>query len=328
VSVCDTGVGISKQNIGKLFNKFIQVGRTNGPGEKGTGLGLAICKGLVDLHGGRIWVESAPGKGSKFHFVIPRVSYEEVFREYVKSGITESQDKEKPFSILVSRIDNFAELKKKYGMVKPYALLSEMAGAIKNSLRRASDVALKNSGECAALLPETNKHGVVAVEQRARKALAKLLLSKQMEKEVQVSFGNSTYPEDALERIEMIARARASFEGMYFGSERRKDARVYTRLHIELAPRGAASKKGRAQSVNISRGGLCVFSNTALPVGAKIDMDIRLPQRGDLITATASVIWVKKVDNVAGFRYKIGVKYDSIDSGRLNEVMNFVSGLV
>jgi len=328
ISVCDTGVGISKQNTRKLFNKFIQVGRTSGPGEKGTGLGLAICKGLVELHGGRIWVESTLGKGSKFHFIIPRVSYEEVFREYVKNDIRESQDKEKSFSIMVSRIDNFADLKKKYGMVKPYLLLGDMMEVIKGNLRRVTDVAIRDSGECAVLLSETNKHGVVLVEQRTREALAKLLVSKQMDKEVQVSFGNSTYPEDALEHIEMIARARASFEGLYFGSERRKTRRVYTKLHIELTPPDNKRKKDKAQSINISRGGLCVFSSVNLPIGTKIDIDIKLPQNTNSISAAAKVVWVKKVNNIAGFKYKVGLKYENIDRDKLNEVMSFVSGLV
>lgn len=328
ISVCDTGVGISKQNMEKLFNKFVQVSRTPGPGEKGTGLGLAICKGLVELHGGRTWVESALGKGSKFHFIIPRVSYEEIFREYVKNNIRESQDKEKPFSIMVSRIDNFADLKKKYGMVKPYLLLGDMVDVIKGNLRRVTDVAIRDSGECAVVLSETNKHGVVSVEQRTREALAKLLVSKQMDKEVQVSFGNSTYPEDALEHIEMIARARASFEGLYFGSERRKARRVYTKLHIELAPPKSRRKKDKAQSINISRGGLCVFSNVNLPIGTNIDIDIKLPQSPNSINAAAKVVWVKKITNITGFKYKVGLKYENIDRDKLNEVMSFVSGMV
>ncbi len=329
VSVCDTGVGISKQNIGRLFNKFVQVGRTYGPGEKGTGLGLAICKGMVESHGGRIWAESELRRGSKFHFTIPKVSYEEVVRGYVKDGIKESQDKEKPFSILVSRIDNFAELKKKYGMVKPHLLLAGMAEIIKNNLRRVTDMAIRNSGECAVLLSETNKQGVVSVEQRAREALAKFLISKQMDKEVRISFGNSTYPEDALEHIEMIARARASFEGLYFGNERRKNGRVYTKLRVELAsPDDGLRKKDKAQSINISRGGLCLFSNVNLPIGTKIDIDVKLPQSADLINAAAKVVWVKKVSNITGFKYKVGLKYEKIDRNKLNKMMSFGSGLV
>jgi len=70
-SVIDTGIGIAEENIPKLFSKFQQVGRVDGPGYKGTGLGLAICKGLVEKHGGKIWAESRIGQGSAFRFIIP-----------------------------------------------------------------------------------------------------------------------------------------------------------------------------------------------------------------------------------------------------------------
>jgi len=74
VSVSDTGVGIPAESLPRIFEKFTQVGEilTGKPG--GTGLGLAICKEIVDLHGGRIWVESEPGRGSVFSFTLPRLS--------------------------------------------------------------------------------------------------------------------------------------------------------------------------------------------------------------------------------------------------------------
>jgi len=70
--VSDTGVGISAEALPKVFDKFMQFGRTAGSGEKGTGLGLSIAKGLVELHGGRIWAESELGKGTKFIFTLPK----------------------------------------------------------------------------------------------------------------------------------------------------------------------------------------------------------------------------------------------------------------
>jgi len=71
LSVADTGIGIAKKDFGKIFEKFNQVhgGITDRP--KGTGLGLPICKHIVESHGGRIWFESSPGKGSTFTFTLP-----------------------------------------------------------------------------------------------------------------------------------------------------------------------------------------------------------------------------------------------------------------
>lgn len=67
----DNGVGISKEDMKKLFGKFEQFNRTAGAGAKGTGLGLAITKSLVELHEGKIWAESEIGKGTHFFFTLP-----------------------------------------------------------------------------------------------------------------------------------------------------------------------------------------------------------------------------------------------------------------
>jgi PAS domain S-box-containing protein len=72
VSVADNGVGISKEDLPKLFNKFQQVGERTSSDITGTGLGLSICKEIVELHQGRIWAESDPvKKGARFAFLLP-----------------------------------------------------------------------------------------------------------------------------------------------------------------------------------------------------------------------------------------------------------------
>lgn len=71
VSVCDTGPGVPPDEREKIFAKFYQIAELNGLNPKGTGLGLAISKALVELHGGKIWVESEEGHGSTFSFTLP-----------------------------------------------------------------------------------------------------------------------------------------------------------------------------------------------------------------------------------------------------------------
>jgi len=77
VIVKDTGPGIHKNDIEKLFQKFHQLGDPELRPAGGTGLGLAICKGLIQRHGGKIWVESELGRGSEFHFLLPIVQRRE-----------------------------------------------------------------------------------------------------------------------------------------------------------------------------------------------------------------------------------------------------------
>lgn len=69
-SVVDSGPGIPADELPHLFGRFHQT-RDNNQKHKGLGLGLSICKGLVEAHGGRIWVESKPGSGAAFHFTLP-----------------------------------------------------------------------------------------------------------------------------------------------------------------------------------------------------------------------------------------------------------------
>ncbi len=75
VSVSDTGIGIPSAEHDSIFDKFHQVGAATTSGmREGTGLGLPITKRLVEEHGGRIWLESEPGKGSRFMFTLPLVA--------------------------------------------------------------------------------------------------------------------------------------------------------------------------------------------------------------------------------------------------------------
>ena len=71
ISVVDTGIGIAAEEHQSVFDKFYQVGPTTKGVREGTGLGLAITKRLVEQHGGKLWVESELGKGSRFTFALP-----------------------------------------------------------------------------------------------------------------------------------------------------------------------------------------------------------------------------------------------------------------
>lgn len=71
VSVSDTGIGIAKENLTKVFDKFYQVGERVSSDINGTGIGLSIAKEIVELHGGKIWAESADNQGAKFIFTLP-----------------------------------------------------------------------------------------------------------------------------------------------------------------------------------------------------------------------------------------------------------------
>lgn len=72
ISVADQGIGISPEDLNRLFEKFFRVSLTSGKHVPGTGLGLPIARAIVEMHGGRIWAESKVGEGTTLHFTLPR----------------------------------------------------------------------------------------------------------------------------------------------------------------------------------------------------------------------------------------------------------------
>ena len=75
--MADTGIGIAEEHVPRLFERLWQASKA---GQHGAGLGLPIVKGIVEAHGGRIWVETKLGAGSAFFFTIPKAPAAEGWR--------------------------------------------------------------------------------------------------------------------------------------------------------------------------------------------------------------------------------------------------------
>ncbi|KRM05732.1 MAG: cell wall metabolism sensor histidine kinase WalK [Liquorilactobacillus ghanensis] len=77
LSISDQGLGIPKKDIAHIFDRFFRVDKARSRAQGGTGLGLAISKEVIEMHGGRIWVDSIENKGSTFYISLPYQEYEE-----------------------------------------------------------------------------------------------------------------------------------------------------------------------------------------------------------------------------------------------------------
>src|SRR3546814_20108572 len=76
ISITDTGSGIPEEDHQKIFERFYQAGKGHPDKSTGTGIGLAFVSELMDLHGGRITVESSPGQGSTFRLFLPAAGWD------------------------------------------------------------------------------------------------------------------------------------------------------------------------------------------------------------------------------------------------------------
>ena len=77
LSISDQGLGIPKKDLDHVFDRFFRVDKARSRAQGGTGLGLAISKEVIELHHGRIWVDSVEGKGSTFYISLPYEEYSE-----------------------------------------------------------------------------------------------------------------------------------------------------------------------------------------------------------------------------------------------------------
>ena len=208
-NVVDTGVGIAADDIPKLFEKFQQLSRTtDGKAPKGTGLGLAISKRLIELHGGRIWVTSTPEQGSTFSFTLPKYHPEEVFKEYLRTGIVNAKRKQSRFSIIVVSMLNFQELKALHGLEEVSRLLKELEIILSETVRRKDgDIVVRwQRGDMLVVLAEVNQSGSQAIAQRLKRLIDEHAFSV-AGNPVHIKLGvtTATYPDEAMTEDELLA---------------------------------------------------------------------------------------------------------------------------
>jgi signal transduction histidine kinase/CheY-like chemotaxis protein len=115
-AVSDTGIGIAPEDIGRIFDEFQQVDGGTRRSHEGAGLGLAISKRFVELHKGRIGVESKVGQGSTFYFALPQDMAEDTLLEHQAVGLGGRAGKpgEEPILLAVTRSPSAATMLTRY----------------------------------------------------------------------------------------------------------------------------------------------------------------------------------------------------------------------
>jgi len=194
--VADTGRGIAKKDLPRVFSRFQQFGRVFGPGEKGTGLGLSIVKSIIELHKGQIRVESRLNKGTKFIFTLFKYTSRELFRQYITDGVREAVHNDEPLSIFVFYIENFAAVRKELDNKKIAEVMNKLFEIVGGHLRRQADLAVKDDRSILLVLPVTKNEYIDSIQARLSQALGEYLSKAGLDKVIKINYKTAGFPRD------------------------------------------------------------------------------------------------------------------------------------
>jgi len=201
----DTGVGIPAEDVDRIFGKF-QRAKTAGVIE-GTGVGLAIVKHFVDLHKGKIWVESTVGKGTRFFTSFPKV--DRFFHLSVQDELFSAKAEERLFSILLFRLVGVVELK---DTPEKEGLLKDIEKKIREEIHRSDKVIRYEDKGFFIILLRTGREEAQRVAERLTSFVDEIAFpSISIEKKIFVSYGIATFPEDGENEENLIRRLGEEF---------------------------------------------------------------------------------------------------------------------
>jgi len=206
VSVKDTGIGIPKEHLEAVFEKFHQVEGSLQRSLGGTGLGLAITKGLVEALNGKIWVESEIGKGSTFTLTLPAAQKERrdpQFRFIFDREFLRAQSNHTSLTLFLMEILNQRD-------ETAQNLIDLVEDKIKKCFVRKSDVVLRRQRErLIVAICEADCNGARVIQRRIEEEFHQHPLQGS-DHPVDIKIGFATYPDEALSKRELFRKARES----------------------------------------------------------------------------------------------------------------------
>ncbi len=196
-AVTDTGIGMAPEALPRVFGKFEQFHREAGIGEKGTGLGLSIAKGIVELHKGRIGVDSKLHEGTTFAFILPKFKARDLLKDYVIKNLKEAARQGASFSILAIHMNPEENVVRRLGPEKIRDLLTNLEKLIKKGLRGQADTLIRDVSSVFLILPNSAKTEAFHLAEKLEHSFHDYLGKEKIKKEeAPISCQVATYPED------------------------------------------------------------------------------------------------------------------------------------
>ncbi len=201
VGIRDTGIGIAACDLPKIFARFQQADHQESAYlQKGTGLGLAIAKEIVELHGGKIGVESEVDKGSVFWFSLPRLSLEQILIELVDAELKKNSP-DQPLTLCF--LQGSGEQSQERGK------FSELELIVHPELRKDRDRVLAQRDSLAIIMKGTDVNGAGSALERI-KAVLKQRLGVSGEKYLKAA--TATYPDQGRSGVELLKQCQQNLK--------------------------------------------------------------------------------------------------------------------
>lgn len=329
VGVLDTGVGIAREDLSRLFNKFVQVSKIPNMEKKGLGLGLSIVKELVERHGGEIWAESRLGVGSKFYFTLKRFYTLKVLNKHLRDRINSLLTEGKQMYLVNLLVVRYKEFKERIKL-KPAELFADFRNIIETTLNEffkteKAEMPFIDTrhGECSVILGGATEREAVDFCDLLKERINRYLVKNKIQ-EAFISLGIISYSAGTKMTVNKEIGVGLCIKEIYIGAEMRRFKRISYNMDIDIL-----SGKGReyCRTIDISKGGVCFTTKKPLKTDAAIALRLRIPGIERTLNLKGRVAWIKKIGEATDKNtaaYKVGLEFTSLK----NKDRRFISKLI
>jgi PAS domain S-box-containing protein len=315
-AVMDTGTGLSKRELPKLFKRFVQLHKKDGLEKKGLGLGLYITKEIIERHGGEIWCESKIGIGSRFYFTLPGLYTTDTLDKQNRESINELLKKHEITYLINLSIINYPKFKKVI-KIHPKKIFIALEDIIKDVIKKTTlsdthkpEMIIRDfkNGVFGIVYPETTENKATHLCNTLKNKIERHFIDKKI-KNVFINVGILSFSLDKKLSTTRKLLTNVYVKKMFVGSEVRRFRRFNYKSIVEISNKDKTLES--SQTIDISEGGLCFLSNKPLETDTKINIKLAL-SHSKKISLKGRVAWKKEIEENLRkhpLRYKIGLEF-------------------